>query len=167
MRAILALALILPSAALADGHVQERLTGTIVNPDGDEIGSVSVFDTASGVVRVTVAASPMADGAHGIHLHETGECEGDFSSAGGHVAGDAEHGLVEGGPHPGDLPNGFAAADSLNYEAFSTWVSIDDDLLDDDGTALIIHSGADDYVSQPSGESGDRIACAVLAEPSR
>ena len=158
------LALALPTAALADGHVEARMTGTILDRNGGNIGSVSLFESASGVVRVTVAADGIPEGGHGIHLHETGVCEGDFSSAGGHVAGDANHGLVEGGPHPGDLPNGFvpAGATALNYEALSNWVSVADDLMDEDGTALIIHAKPDDYESQPSGAAGDRIACAVL-----
>ena len=155
-----------PLPLSADGHVEARMTGALVDPEGNQIGSVSIFDTASGIVRVTIAGEPISEGGHGIHLHEVGECEGDFSSAGGHIAGESQHGLVKGGPHPGDLPNGFVTAGSmaLNYEAFSNWVDVDADLLDGDGSSIIIHSGPDDYESQPSGASGSRIACAVLEE---
>ncbi|MGB3555102.1 MAG: superoxide dismutase family protein [Jannaschia sp.] len=157
----LATALALP--ALADNHVGERVTGEIVSGDGASIGSVSVFETESGLVRLIIQATGMTPGAHGVHLHETGTCEGDFSSAGGHIPGDAMHGLVEGGNHPGDLPNGFVQGDGvLSMEAFKHNLSVDDHLLDGDGAALIIHSGPDDYETQPDGAAGDRVACAVL-----
>ena len=165
MRFVPTLALLaLAAPAFADGHVRERATGTIVDPDGENIGSVSLFDSGSGIVHVVVAATPLPAGPHGIHLHETGECEGDFSSAGGHISGDADHGLVEGGPHPGDMPNGHVEVEALNYEAFNSRIVVEEHILDEDGAALIIHSGPDDYVSQPSGAAGDRIACAVLTE---
>jgi len=151
--------------AFADGHVGPRLTGTMVNTSGANIGSVSVFETESGIVRVVVAARGLEPGAHSIHLHATGLCEGDFSSAGGHIAGDAQHGLVAGGPHPGDLPNGFVEVEALNYEAFNERIAVDRDLMDGDGSALIVHSGPDDYESQPAGDAGHPVACAVLGEP--
>ena len=163
-RTAIAALLLTAAPAFADSHVMERMTGTIIDRDGNNIGSVSVFESAAGPVRVTVAASPIPAGAHGIHLHETGACEGDFSSAGGHIADGMEHGLVEGGPHPGDMPNGFVEVEALNYEAFNANISVADHLMDADGTALIVHSGPDDYESQPSGDAGDRIACAVLEE---
>ena len=163
--AVLALAVPLaPAAALADAHVGMRVTGVIVDREGAEIGSVEVFETASGVVRVNVAASPIPAGGHGVHFHEIGECEGDFTSAGEHIAGGMEHGLVEGGPHPGDMPNGFVEVEALNYETFNAAISVGEHLLDEDGAALMIHSAPDDYESQPSGDAGDRIACAVLQE---
>lgn len=156
---------LLPAAAFADAHVGPRMTGTIMSPEGENIGSVSLFETDSGVIRVNVQATGLAAGGHGVHLHETGLCEGDFSSAGGHIAGDANHGLVEGGPHPGDLPNGFVEDDGvLSMEALTDRIAVDM-LMDDDGSALIIHSGPDDYESQPAGDAGGRVACAVLAAP--
>lgn len=162
--AVLSLAFAAVAApALADTMVGTRYTGELLNRDGENVGSVSIFNTQSGVVRVNVAASGIPAGPHGIHVHETGVCEGDFTSAGGHIAGDAQHGLVEGGPHPGDLPNGFVEEDgAMNYEAFTERLDVDAMLGDEDGAALLIHSQADDYETQPSGDSGDRIACAVL-----
>lgn len=170
MRAILALPLLaLASPALAQSTAvtedAPRMTGEIVSPDGEALGSVSVFETESGIIRVNVQATGMEPGPHGVHLHETGTCDGDFSSAGGHIAGDAEHGLVAGGPHPGDLPNAIVEEDGvLSMEAFAVAALTPDMLTDEDGAALIVHSGPDDYMSQPSGESGDRVACAVLSD---
>ncbi|TFL17802.1 superoxide dismutase family protein [Jannaschia formosa] len=159
----LSLALVLPVSALANNHVTSSLAGNLVSADGSQIGSVAVIETASGVIRVAVQGVDVTPGAHGVHLHETGVCEGDFSSAGGHIAGDANHGLVEGGPHPGDLPNALVGEDGeLSMEAFANANLTMDMLRDDDLSALIVHSGPDDYISQPSGDSGSRIACAVL-----
>ncbi|KIT14669.1 superoxide dismutase family protein [Jannaschia aquimarina] len=149
---------------LADAHVGARVTGDIQNREGEIIGSTSIFETASGIVRIIVTANGISPGTHGVHLHEVGECEGDFTSAGGHIAGDANHGLVEGGPHPGDLPNAYVQDDgALAMEAFAVAsLSVEEHLRDPDGAALIIHAGPDDYESQPSGAAGDRVACAVL-----
>lgn len=159
----LSLALALPGGALADGHVTGSLAGEIVSADGAQIGSVSVLETASGVIRIVIQAIDIEPGTHGVHLHETGLCEGDFSSAGDHIAGGAEHGLVAGGPHPGDLPNAYVGGDGeLSMEAFAVAGLTMDMLMDADGSALIIHANADDYVSQPAGAAGSHVACAVL-----
>jgi Cu-Zn family superoxide dismutase len=160
----LALAAALPAAAAAQGTVTDSLAGNVISADGAQIGSVSVTNTAAGVIRVVVQAVDITPGTHAVHLHETGECEGDFSSAGGHIAGDREHGLVEGGPHPGDLPNAYVGEDGeLSVEYFTVpALEFEEHLQDEDGAALIVHSGADDYESQPSGDAGSRVACAVL-----
>lgn len=158
---LLATALAAPAAAQDD--VLARVTGDIVDAAGANIGSITVFDTPAGIVRVNVQATGIAPGPHGIHLHETGLCEGDFTSAGGHIAGDAMHGLVRGGPHPGDMPNAIVETDGvLSVEVFNAILDVRRDLMDGDGAAFIIHSGPDDYESQPSGDAGSRVACAVL-----
>ncbi|MEM7488176.1 MAG: superoxide dismutase family protein [Pseudomonadota bacterium] len=162
-----ALALLaLAAPAFADGHDEfagTRLAGNIVDLAGETIGSVTAVETESGIVLITIQATGLEPGTHGVHLHETGACDGDFASAGGHIAGDANHGLVAGGPHPGDLPNGFVGTDGeLAMQAFNDRISVTADLLDADGAALIVHSSADDHVSQPAGAAGDRVACAIL-----
>lgn len=163
--ALLSAALLALAAPVhADTMVGTRYTGELIAQDGSSLGSVSIFGTQAGIVRVNVSAAGLAAGGHGIHVHETGTCEGDFTSAGGHIADGKPHGLVEGGAHPGDLPNGFVEEDgALNYEAFNERLDVDAMLGDADGAALVIHSAPDDYESQPSGESGERVACAVLA----
>ena len=104
-----------------------------------------------------------------VHLHETGDCSGDgFKSAGGHIAGDREHGvLTAGGPHPGDMPNVTVGSDgTVEQEVFLPFLNVEEHLMDDDGAAFVIHGGQDDYSSQPSGDAGDRIACGVFgADP--
>ena len=84
-------------------------------------------------------------GIHGVHVHRTGNCSAEeFSSAGGHLAGDAQHDiLVEGGPHPGDLPNAHVQENGvLAMEVFKSNLSMDQ-MFDDDGSAVIIHAGDD------------------------
>jgi len=67
------------------------------------------------------------------------------------------------GPHPGDMPNAEVGADGmLKQEIFLAGLDLDGMINDDDGAAFIVHSGADDYTSQPSGDAGSRIACGVL-----
>ncbi|EEX14054.1 copper/zinc superoxide dismutase [Citreicella sp. SE45] len=160
------LALLSTVAALMAGPaLAATATATVNDAEGNSIGTVTVEDTASGTAHVTVDLTDIPEGVHGIHMHETGDCSADdFSSAGGHIAGDAEHGIMaENGPHPGDLPNAHVGEDGvLMVEAFKPDFSVEEFLMDDDGAAFVVHSGADDYESQPSGDAGGRIACGVF-----
>jgi len=109
-------------------------------------------------------------GSHGIHIHEKGICDpvGGFASAGVHYSGGMKHGVMtDGGPHAGDLPNVNAGPDGVvKAEFFIDGVSLDaagkNPLRDSDGSAVVIHAEPDDYISQPAGESGKRIACGVI-----
>lgn len=166
-RLALTCAIILPAFA-AHGAAGESVSAKL---EGDGItGTVEMTETASGVVHVVVNAEGVPAGVHGFHVHETGACEaGDgFKSAGGHLAGGLEHGIQSsGGPHPGDLPNVHVGEDGvLEAEFFARGFAMGEDgdarLLDDDGSAVVLHANADDYSSQPSGDAGDRIACGVL-----
>lgn len=152
--------------ARADADLSQGGTGALVNADGAQLGNVSISLTPSGIALVNVQAEGFPEGAHGIHVHMAGLCEGPtFESAGDHLGtGEHEHGIMaEGGPHPGDLPNGNVSADGvLTYEAFAVADLTMDMVFDEDGSALIVHAEPDDYTTQPGGASGDRIACAVL-----
>ena len=134
---------------------------------GDVLGSVELTAAPAGSMLVVVMLEGIPKGTHAIHIHETGDCSADdFSSAGGHLAGDRSHGiLVGGGSHPGDLPNAHVDDDErLGVEIFNPLLRLEGEgsVLDADGSAFIVHSGPDDYSSQPSGASGDRIACGVF-----
>ncbi|ANT59106.1 superoxide dismutase [Salipiger sp. CCB-MM3] len=161
-RFALATALVtLAAAPVAAATATAQLSGT----DGSAIGTVTVTDTPSGMAHATVELQGLPEGVHGIHIHETGDCSAsDFTSAGGHLAGDAEHGvMVEGGPHPGDLPNAHVPADgAVTVEAFLPDFDVESLMMDDDGSAFIVHAGPDDYESQPSGDAGSRLACGVF-----
>lgn len=130
---------------------------------------VALRDTATNGVWLNVSIESLPAGTHAFHIHETGKCEGDFKSAGGHFApAGNKHGiLVKGGSHAGDMPNIHVPADgSLNIEVFAPDVTLDkgaeNSLFDADGSAIVIHEGIDDYKSQPSGDAGARIACGVV-----
>ncbi len=143
------------------------VSADVSDREGNSLGAVRVTDTPSGVAMATVTLMNLPAGVHGIHLHETGDCSADdFTSAGGHIAGDRKHGvLVEGGPHPGDMPN-LTVKDNGNgeVEVFLPYLQVERDLLDEDGAAFIVHAGPDDYESQPAGDAGDRIACGEFTE---
>lgn len=144
-------------------------TAQIEDAQGNIIGTAGFTEGAGGVV-VSVQAQGLAPGEHGIHLHETGACDPPaFESAGGHInPTGAQHGLENPeGPHAGDLP-GISVADdgAAAYEATTDRVSLyrgDSALLDADGSAIVIHAGADDQATDPTGDSGDRVACGVVA----
>ena len=139
---------------------------------GREVGKVS-FTEAPGVPGVTIAievSRGATTGQHGIHLHSVGKCDavGLFASAGGHFnpAG-KHHGLFAAdGPHAGDLEA--LTVDSFGHTSFvatSTRVTLSagpNSLLDADGSAIVLHALPDDQRTDPSGNSGARIACGVV-----
>lgn len=138
----------------------------LVNQAGQSIGTVSAWQTAGGV-GLRIQASSLPHGIHGIHVHSAGRCDGPkFESAGPHWnPASRKHGLSNpAGPHGGDLPNVTVAANGV----LSTIVTVPGaslgaaSLADADGAALVIHASADDNMTDPSGNSGDRIACAIL-----
>ena len=119
-------------------------------------------------LSLAVAATGLEPGEHGFHLHTTGRCTApDFKSAGGHLnpAG-SEHGsLNPQGKHLGDLPNlviGASRSASTEVDLGADTSALRETLFDDDGTAVVIHAGADDYRSDPAGDAGSRVACGVL-----
>ena len=152
------------------GAEADSARAQIVDAAGRGLGAVILSEEAGGV-KLAGALIGLPPGEHGFHIHQTGRCEPPaFESAGSHLAPTGNpHGFdAEGGPHAGDLRNLVAGPDSIaTVEATNTLVSIRDGatpLLDDDGAALVVHAAPDDYVSQPAGDSGDRIACGVIGE---
>lgn len=140
-------------------------------PDGALLGAVTVSEDPSGLV-LNVKGVAMPVGLHGIHLHEKGLCQGPkFESAGSHWNPSAkQHGRDNpAGAHSGDLPNLTVAADGTANTSIpvagAMMASGQLMLADADGTSLVVHAQADDYKTDPSGASGDRIACAVIAPP--
>ena len=163
--AVLAVAVAPPLASAAD-----MAGADIVNTDGAVIGKATFEQTPTGVL-MSVDVAGLPPGGHGIHLHAAGSCTPNFKAATGHINPDKlKHGLRNPeGPDNGDLPNLFAAADgTAKAEFFTTRVSVAGGempaLLDEDGSAVIIHENPDDHMTQPIGGSGGRIGCGVIAK---
>jgi Cu-Zn family superoxide dismutase len=140
-------------------------------PNGAARGRVTFWAAPTGVL-IRIQAQGLTPGWHGLHLHQTGDCSGPaFASAGPHISGEhhGAHGLLSPtGPEAGDLPNLFVGADGRgSAEVFTRAVAMNAGaeapaLLDADGSALVVHASADDQTTQPTGGSGDRVACAAL-----
>lgn len=140
---------------------------SLINTSGQAAGIVMPAQTSGGVT-LAVTASGLPHGLHGIHVHTIGRCDPPgFESAGPHWnPQDRQHGAQNPqGPHAGDLPNVAVSSSGVLSETVVIAAASLAALADSDGSALVIHANADDYVTDPSGNSGARIACAVLAPP--
>ncbi|MCL4134147.1 UNVERIFIED_CONTAM: hypothetical protein GTU68_042462 [Idotea baltica] len=161
------------SLAVAEDYSSEiknkSVQAEIINNDAKKIGMITVRK-ASGGVLIHIKAQNMPAGFHGMHFHKKGDCSDhmSFKSAEGHIDPHSKpHGFLNiKGPHEGNLPNLIVGKDgTVEVELYSTLVTIgegDSDLIDEDGSALIVHINPDDHFSQPIGGSGGRIACAVI-----
>jgi Cu-Zn family superoxide dismutase len=141
------------------------------NAAGAPIGTGDIWQDKGGTVHVEIATITLPAGTHGIHFHQVGKCEVGtpaFSTAGGHYNPMAmEHGLNNPkGPHAGDNENIDMPVSGVGRISFTTKrVTLTPGpttLLDPDGSSLVIHATADDQVTNPSGNSGARIACGVV-----
>lgn len=181
MRAVLiATTLLLPLGACAsftDGAPDMRAPmgafgeAVLKNSAGTTVGRAITTQGPSGLV-IRVEADGLTPGWHGAHIHAVGQCEGAFTSAGGHInhkEPKAPHGLLNAqGPDDGDLPNLYADAQGrARAEVFTARARIAATgpgqwLWDPDGSALVIHANMDDHTSQPIGGAGDRVICGVF-----
>lgn len=144
-------------------------TAEMRSASGVRHGTLTLEPTVAGV-RISGALTGVPAGTHGIHFHQVGRCEPpDFATAGAHLnpAG-AQHGLENPrGPHAGDLPNVSAnTAGQMLVDIATPRVALSSDqpigAFDGDGTALVIHADRDDQRTDPTGNSGGRIACGVI-----
>ena len=142
----------------------------IMNAQGAKIGTANITASGNGV-KIAVSVSQLTPGEHGIHIHTVGKCEAPgFTSAGGHFnptsAHHGAHNTQDPHPHLGDLMNLTVGKSGSAKASFTAnGVTLGDganSLFHDGGTSLVIHAKADDMMSDPSGNSGDRIACGVI-----
>jgi superoxide dismutase, Cu-Zn family len=141
----------------------------IADAQGKRVGVAAISAAKGGGVRIVVTVTGLPMGMHGIHIHTVGKCEGPmFASAGGHLNPTMKmHGMDNPmGPHAGDLMNFTVdAKGKAKVTLTDTSVTLgpgDSSLFHDGGTALVIHAAADDYKTDPAGNSGARIACGVI-----
>lgn len=138
---------------------------------GNMVGTAVFSPAASGLkLDVQVQGFAAAAGEHGIHVHAVGKCEPDaFTTAGGHFNPTArKHGLNSPeGAHAGDMPNlVLDPQGNSTYVTTLAGISLGSDagtILDADGSAVVIHAGPDDLVTDPAGNSGARVACGVVS----
>jgi superoxide dismutase, Cu-Zn family len=135
---------------------------------GKVVGSAVISAKGPHSVGLELTVHDLTPGEHAIHFHAAPKCEGpDFKSAGGHFNPEGKkHGFDNPeGHHAGDMRNFTVGADGkagpLRFEDNDVTL---DALLGNGGTAIVIHAKADDYKTDPSGNSGDRIACGVITK---
>ena len=155
----------------AETAAPKKITIALEPKSGSTAEGNVVFTEENGSVKMTAVLSGLTPGTHAIHIHENADCSADDgTSAGGHWNpthekhgkwGDAE------GYHRGDIGN-FEADDSGNGTITMTtdeWcIDCDDDTKNIVGKGIIVHEGADDFTSQPSGDSGSRVSCGGIIE---
>ncbi len=161
LAAALALAAALPAAA-------QTASAPLKDAQGKEIGSANLTQTPRGVL-IIVSVKGLPPGEHAFHVHAVGKCEPPFTSAGGHFNPDhKKHGFMSPeGAHAGDMPNLHIPQNGdLTIEVLNAAVTLEkgkpNSLFDEDGSALVIHAGTDDYKTDPTGDAGGRIACGVV-----
>jgi Cu-Zn family superoxide dismutase len=166
---VIALAVILfLSIHTASANAQNQERADIKNAEGKTIGTASLFATKDGVL-LSINVNGLPEGLHAVHVHSVGKCEGPaFTSAGAHFNPlNKKHGLENpAGPHAGDLPDMYVEKNGAGrYEVLVDRITLgpgEMSIFDADGSAILIHVTADDNVTDPTGNSGDRIACGVI-----
>ena len=145
-------------------------TAEIKNAKGQAVGTATLAQINNGV-RIVVTVSGVPPGEKAVHIHEVGRCDPPaFTSAGEHFNPTRKaHGLKNpAGPHAGDLPNILVDADGTGrLETYSERVTLGsgwNSLLGNDGKTLVIHSAPDDHRTDPTGNSGARLACGVIVK---
>lgn len=150
------------------GEERSPLNTSIYNADNDKIGTATLTEQPEGV-EVQLKVEGLEPGMHAVHIHEFPKCEApDFKSAGNHFNPlSKDHGLMNPkGAHVGDMPNVEAdqsgMVDTTLMLPEAKLKEGQKSLLRDEGTSIVIHSGQDDGMTQPAGDSGERIACGKI-----
>jgi Cu-Zn family superoxide dismutase len=166
---VLALAsLFVTGCASMSTPVDTTARAELRNAGGQTVGTAT-FTQVGNAVRVALEVQGLPAGAKGVHVHAVGKCDGpDFASAGSHFNPTGrQHGALNAqGPHAGDLPNVTIAADGKGrLESTTELISLvggPSSVFDADGSAIVVHAAPDDFKTDPTGNSGARLACGVI-----
>lgn len=160
--------LLLVGAIAAEGASAPAAKAELRNAQGASVGTATLTERPNGV-KIAPQLSTLPPGTHGFHIHAVGKCDPlGFTTAGGHFNPDARKhgGKTAEGPHAGDLPNLAIGPDgSFKGEVLAPRVTLGSgkpSLFPPNGTALVVHADPDDEMTDPTGNSGARIACGVI-----
>lgn len=168
LHAVLALLVVLTFAGSVYAKGAQHASAELKDASGQTIGFARFVEDATGAVHVNVHVKGLTPGLHGIHIHAVGSCSPTFAAAGGHHNPlGHQHGLENPlGAHAGDLPNlavNKEGVGHLNAATDRATVSAGPStVFDANGSALIIHADRDDQITDPTGNSGGRVACGVI-----
>jgi Cu-Zn family superoxide dismutase len=148
---------------------QPTARATLINSQGQKVGQATLTETPKGV-KIVLQVENLSPGVHAFHIHEKGTCTTPgFQNADGHFNPfGKQHGLKNpAGPHAGDLPNITVGPEGkAKVEVVANLVTLKEgqknSLFQPGGTSLVIHAGPDDYVTNPAGNAGPRIACGTI-----
>jgi Cu-Zn family superoxide dismutase len=161
------LAVLLSTATALPALAETLANAQLKDGSGKAVGDVDLVQTSAGVL-IKLQLKGMAPGEHAFHVHAVGKCEAPFESAGPHFnPANHKHGMLSGEGHAGDMPNlHVPQSGELSVEVVNPAISLEqgkpNSVFDNDGSSLVVHAKADDYKTDPAGNSGDRIACGVI-----
>ena len=149
----------------------QKAKATLIDTQGKEIGHATLTEEEGGVMIDLDISSKVLTGMNGFHIHEKGQCDPPgFESAGGHLN---PFGMQHGsrnpqGAHLGDLPNiAVGGLDGTQAQIFAYGVTLgsgENSLFHPGGTSLVVHARYDDEITDPTGNSGPRVACGVITK---
>jgi Cu-Zn family superoxide dismutase len=165
--------LLLAGCAVIQPAPDTTATAELRNAAGQNVGTAQLIQVGR-VVRIVYEAKGLPPGLHAVHIHAVGRCDPpDFTTAGAHFnPTNKQHGALNPqGSHAGDLPNVSVATDGTGrLETATEQITLGpgaSSLWDADGSSLVVHAAPDDFVTDPTGNAGGRIACGVITRATK